>query len=73
MLLPLLGAINSQNFPDVLSSDEETKYLEAWRNKDFEARNKLIEHNLRLVAHIVKNLKIPVLIKMIYYLLVPLV
>ena len=55
MLLPLLGAINSQNFPDVLSSDEETKYLEAWRNKDFEARNKLIEHNLRLVAHIVKK------------------
>lgn len=55
MLLPLLGAINSQNFPDVLSSEEEAKYLEAWRNKDFDARNKLIEHNLRLVAHIVKK------------------
>ena len=53
MLLPLLGAINSQNFPDVLSSDEETKYLEAWRNKDFEARNKLIEHNLRLLVPLV--------------------
>ncbi len=55
MLLPLLGAINSQNFPDVLSPSDEAKYLEAWRNKDFDARNKLIEHNLRLVAHIVKK------------------
>ncbi len=55
MLLPILGAINSQNFPDVLSPEEEAKYLNAWKNKDFEARNKLIEHNLRLVAHIVKK------------------
>ena len=55
MILPLLGVINSQNFPDVLSSEAEAKYLNAWRNKDFDARNKLIEHNLRLVAHIVKK------------------
>lgn len=55
MILPLLGAINSQNFPDVLSSEDEKKYLDMWKNKDFEARNKLIEHNLRLVAHIVKK------------------
>ena len=55
MILPLLGAINSQNFPDVLTQAEENKYLKAWENKDFEARNKLIEHNLRLVAHIVKK------------------
>lgn len=55
MLLPLLGAINSQNFPDVLTSEEESELLRKWRNKDFEARNKLIEHNLRLVAHIVKK------------------
>ena len=55
MILPLLGAINSQNFPDVLTQAEESKYLKAWENKDFEARNKLIEHNLRLVAHIVKK------------------
>lgn len=54
-LLPLLGAINSENFPDVLSPEEESKYLIRWREKDFEARNKLIEHNLRLVAHIVKK------------------
>ena len=55
LILPLLGAINSQNFPDVLSSEEEQKYLDLWKNKDFEARNTLIEHNLRLVAHIVKK------------------
>lgn len=55
MILPLLGAINSQNFPDVLSSEDEKKYLDMWKNKDFEARNKLIEHNLRLVAHIAKK------------------
>ena len=55
MLLPLLGAINSQNFPDVLSGEEENELLNKWKNKDFEARNKLIEHNLRLVAHIIKK------------------
>ncbi len=54
-ILPLLGAINSQNFPDVLSSEEEKIYLDRWKEKDFDARNKLIEHNLRLVAHIVKK------------------
>lgn len=55
IILPLLGAINSQNFPDVLKPEEEKEYLEKWKNKDMEARNKLIEHNLRLVAHIVKK------------------
>lgn len=29
--------------------------MDLWKNKDFNARNKLIEHNLRLVAHIVKK------------------
>lgn len=54
-LLPLLGSMNSANFPDVLSVEEENKYLELWKNKDLNARNILIEHNLRLVAHIVKK------------------
>lgn len=53
--LPLLGSLNSANFPEVLSIEEENKYLELWKNKNFDARNKLIEHNLRLVAHIVKK------------------
>ena len=55
LFLPLLGAINSNCFPDVLSPEEENKYLEMWKNKDLNARNTLIEHNLRLVAHIVKK------------------
>lgn len=55
LLLPLVGAINSQSFPEVLSPEDEEKYLKAWKNKDISARNTLIEHNLRLVAHIVKK------------------
>ena len=54
-LFPLLGSMNQANFPEVLSEEEEKAYLNKWKNKDFEARNKLIEHNLRLVAHIVKK------------------
>ena len=54
-LFPLLGSMNQANFPEVLSEQEEKEYLEKWKNKDFEARNTLIEHNLRLVAHIVKK------------------
>ena len=42
-------------FPDPLSSDEEEKYLKLMTEGDKEARNILIEHNLRLVAHIVKK------------------
>lgn len=55
LLLPLLGTVNSQSFPEVLSPEEEEKYLKLWQQKDEEARTKLIEHNLRLVAHIVKK------------------
>ena len=42
-------------FPDPLSLEEEAKCLELMEKGDKEARNKLIEHNLRLVAHIVKK------------------
>ena len=41
--------------PPPLSKKEERKLLERYQNGDIEARNKLIEHNLRLVAHIVKK------------------
>ena len=43
------------SFPKPLNAEEEKKYLELWANGDLEARNVLIEHNLRLVAHIVKK------------------
>ena len=42
-------------FPDPLSDSDEEKYLKLMNEGDKEARNKLIEHNLRLVAHIVKK------------------
>ena len=54
-LFPILGSMNQANFPEILSESEEKEYLEKWKNKDFDARNLLIEHNLRLVAHIVKK------------------
>lgn len=42
-------------FPDPLTKEEEEAYLDAFFQGDKEARGKLIEHNLRLVAHIVKK------------------
>ncbi|MDR2898844.1 MAG: flagellar biosynthesis protein FliA [Clostridiales bacterium] len=42
-------------FPDILTPEDEEKYLLAYSNGDAEAKNKLIEHNLRLVAYIVKK------------------
>ena len=55
LILPLIGALNSQSFPEVLSPEEEAKYLALWEQRDLKARDILIEHNLRLVAHIVKK------------------
>lgn len=43
------------SFPKPLKAEEERECLERFANGDLEARNKLIEHNLRLVAHIVKK------------------
>ncbi|MFC0299807.1 RNA polymerase sporulation sigma factor SigK [Virgibacillus soli] len=47
--------VKNQAFPQPLSPEEEKKYIEQMQNGVHEARNKLIEHNLRLVAHIVKK------------------
>ena len=43
------------SFPKPLSPEEEKKYLEAARAGDNEAKNILIKHNMRLVAHIAKK------------------
>lgn len=52
----LFTASYSNNvFPDPLSKEDEEKYIKLANMGDMEARNKLIEHNLRLVAHIVKK------------------
>ena len=49
------GSYSNNIFPDPLTKEEEDKYIEKMLNGDKDARNKLIEHNLRLVAHIVKK------------------
>ena len=52
----LVGYISNTNvFPEPLSSEEEKIYLEQMKSGDEEARNILIERNLRLVAHISKK------------------
>lgn len=50
-----IGLISSGSFPKPLTEEEETRYLERFKAGDEDARNILIEHNLRLVAHIVKK------------------
>lgn len=47
--------INSNSFPQPLSREEERKYLILYAEGNEQARNILVEHNLRLVAHIVKK------------------
>ena len=54
LTLRLSGDLGS--FPRTLRTDEEAHYINLWQAGDLEARNKLIEHNLRLVAHIIKNI-----------------
>lgn len=47
--------IKNQAFPQPLSQVDEQKYIHEMKNGSEIARTKLIEHNLRLVAHIVKK------------------
>lgn len=50
------GYVSSKNtFPEPLNSEEEQTYIEKLKMGDASARAKLIEHNLRLVAHIAKK------------------
>lgn len=51
----LTGSYSNQIFPDPLSKEEEDMCIKKLKMGDTQARNKLIEHNLRLVAHIVKK------------------
>ena len=46
-------------FPQPLGRKEEAKLLEQMENGDREAREKLIEHNLRLCAHIARKYTVP--------------
>ena len=51
----ILGIEDSQSFPPPLSKSEETELFEKMANGDYRARDKIIEHNLRLVSHIIRK------------------
>lgn len=51
----ILGVSSSYRFPPPLSREKEQEYFELAKKGDSEARRLLIEHNLRLVAHIVRK------------------
>ena len=48
------GFVTGNHFPLPLSEQEEKEYLQGVQRGDIASRNMLVEHNLRLVAHIVK-------------------
>lgn len=50
---------NTGSFPRALTREEEQDFLERMARGDTDARDELIEHNLRLVAHIVKKYYTP--------------
>ena len=54
-LIFFCASIAGDSFPKPLSKEEERKYLIAFKNGDMQAKERLIKHNLRLVAHIVKK------------------
>jgi RNA polymerase sporulation-specific sigma factor len=51
----ILGVGNPQSFPPPLSQEEEAAYFALMKKGDEEARQQLILHNLRLVAHIIRK------------------
>ncbi|MFC3748322.1 MULTISPECIES: RNA polymerase sporulation sigma factor SigK [Bacillales] len=51
----LVSYVRNNAFPQPLTEEEESRYLGRMAEGDAKARNLLIEHNLRLVAHIVKK------------------
>ena len=54
-IMLFLGFVGGNSFPKPLSKEEEIKYVELMEKGDERAKNILIEHNLRLVAHIAKK------------------
>ena len=55
IFLFILHIAHSESFPKPLKKSEEQHYLELAAKGDIGARNILVEHNLRLVAHIIKK------------------
>ena len=54
-LFLMLRIAPGDSFPKPLSWEKETEYLARWQKGDMEARNMLVEHNMRLVSHIIKK------------------
>jgi RNA polymerase sporulation-specific sigma factor len=54
-LMLLVSYVKNNAFPQPLAEDDEAKHLRLMAEGNQESRNMLIEHNLRLVAHIVKK------------------
>ena len=54
-LLLMLRIVPGDSFPKPLSREEEERCISRWEEGDVDARNLLVEHNLRLVAHIIKK------------------
>ena len=50
-----LGYLHNSVFPPLLTEDEEKTALKAMSSGNYDARNELITHNLRLVAHVCKK------------------
>lgn len=55
LLVFILHITNAESFPPPLSKKEELKALEGLKKGEKDAKDKLIKHNLRLVAHIIKK------------------
>ena len=55
MVFMVLSVVGSGSFPKPLSARQEREALQAMAAGDGEARQRLIRHNLRLVAHIIKK------------------
>ena len=55
IFLYILHIAHGESFPKPLKKDEELRFLESAAQGDMKARNILVEHNLRLVAHIIKK------------------
>ncbi len=55
LLVFILHVTNAESFPPPLSKKEEAEVIEKMVNGDNTAKEKLIKHNLRLVAHIIKK------------------
>lgn len=54
-IMLMLRIAPGDSFPKPLSAVEEQNCLKKWAEGDLEARNTLVEHNLRLVSHIMKK------------------